>query len=266
MKLKVAIAQADCVLGNKEINIAKAFSLIEAASRKNADIILFPELFLTGYNLQERVAILAEPYGGKTILKIGRKAKKNRIRVIMGFPELNPLTGKIFNSVCMIDKIGKPSLCYRKTHLFGDEKKYFAAGNDFVVSEMMTFCFGMMICYDLYFPEVARILRLKGAQVLFVSSADWKPAESKMKAFVKSRAIENCAYTIVSNRVGVEEDFHFFGGSCIIDPEGTVVCQAGRTEELIFGEINVELIGRVRSQMHLIPDRRPDTYGSICGK
>ncbi|MFH1327707.1 MAG: carbon-nitrogen hydrolase family protein [Candidatus Bathyarchaeota archaeon] len=260
-KFKVAIAQVDCILDDKKANMNKASNLIKKASKNDVEIIIFPEVFLSGYALHERLPKLAERFNDKSEAEISLLAKENKIMIIMGFLEINT-QDKVFNSLLLMNKSGNLGECYRKTHLWPNELNYFEPGKELTVIPTEIGTLGLMISYDLYFPEVARALSLKGAKILFVSAADWMPHESYVRAFVRSRALENQAFLVYSNRVGKQENMNlnFFGESCIVDPKGNVITKAGRGEELMFGEIDLSTVEKVRAEVDFFKDRQPKLY------
>jgi predicted amidohydrolase len=150
--------------------------------------------------------------------------------------------------------------CHRKVHHYHTEKKYFAAGSCYPVFETETARIGILICYDFEFPETARILALKGADFIFVPLANSNQYETDQATYALSRALENHVFMVLCNRTGTG----YFGKSCIVDPAGKIIAQAGYGEELIYGELDTKLSRRARYHVDYFRDRRPDTYGLVA--
>ena len=156
---------------------------------------------------------------------------------------------------------------YRKTHLFvlppNDESSCYTPGSTFVNVPFGGFNFGLSICYDLRFPEVARALALQqGANVFLVSSAWPLPRVAHLRALAIARAIENQSYLVLANRTGMDAGVTCCGTSTIIDPSGAVLASAsGDGEELLVAEISAETIAEVRNKMPVFANRRTDLYG-----
>lgn len=123
--------------------------------------------------------------------------------------------------------------------------------------------FGMLICYDIYFPEAARILALKKARLILVSSADWKPLETVVRRFIPSRALENNLHIVYVNRAGVEGDYHYFGESCIANPKGDIICRLSDREGFLVKEIDVGETQPPELSTFCLENRRPDIYDPL---
>jgi len=262
MKLKLALVQTDCVLGDETSNLNKARNVIERAADYGAQLVVFPEMYLTGYALKEEMKKHAQPPHSSVLAKVDALATKYSIAIAMGFPELDRDSGRIYNSVYFIDRNGE-SRVQRKVHLVGAESKYFDPGESIEAFDTSLLTIGIMVCYDLYFPEVARVLALRDADIILVPSADWYPFDKMVAKLIPARAVENSVYLAYCNRVGVEDNFHFFGQSCIADPRGNILCESTDQNELLLGELDSTLSKRVRREMGFLRDRRPEVYGRI---
>lgn len=262
-KCKIALAQTDCLIGNKRANMEKASETLQQASRLKADIVLFPEMFLSGYFVGEKIQDLAEPLNGDYITKFCRIARENYTAVVFGFPELEKEASKIYNSMVFISKVGKILGCYRKTHLWPAERELFEIGWDLPVISTGFGNIGMLICYDIYFPEQARILALKNVKMILTSSADWKPFEKYVRILLSARALENNLNIIYVNRVGLEGDYEYFGESCIIDPEGETICRLSDKEELLVQEIDLDKTQPPELDTFCLENRRPEIYTEL---
>lgn len=145
--------------------------------RRGASLILFPEMFLTGYLIRDQLAQLAEPYpNGPALTVLGQKAKALSLGVVMGMPLANP-GGKPYNAVVMIDRDGTPAGFQAKTHFFGGEEKMFAPGTSLRAFDTSFGRMGILVCYDGEFPETARSLALDGAKLICMCAANMSPYE-----------------------------------------------------------------------------------------
>ena len=258
---RIAIVQDDCILGETSRNIEKASGLIKRAAEQNAGLVLFPEMYLTGYALGEKTHKLAEPVAGPVIDELAQMAKTSQICICMGFPELDPASRKIFNSLVCLSEQGKILTVYRKIQLFDEEKKYFNAGEEIKVVHTPLGRTGFLICYDLEFPELARMIALLDADVLLVATANMHPWCDQQDVYVKARAAENKIFLALSNRIGQEKDLVFCGSSAVVDPLGRILAGAGRQDPvLLIADIDLDSIAKARSSVNYLKDRRPEIY------
>lgn len=272
MKVKVACIQIRPVFCDKKQNVEKMCSFIDKTMKKYKDtqLIVFPELVTTGYECEEKIFDMAEyPYGDNSFsVKTMRAcAKKYGVHIIFGFAEKKNEEGlTVYNSQILIDNRGDILGTYQKVHLFDTEKKWFQPGDAYKVFDTEIGKIGLFICYDASFPEVARILALKGADIL-VNSTNWeKPADMDMDMMMSARAFDNTTYLLCCNRVGKEKKLDFFGHSRIVDPLGRVVKkQDDEIEDIIQAELDFEYMNQVRNNYYtMLKERRPDTYGLIA--
>ena len=260
MKFNIALAQTDCILGDERANLRKARDMVAQASSHGARLAIFPEMYLTGYALEEETTSHAQLPDSPWLSEVRALAMQNSIALAVGYPELDPRTQKVYNSVCLVDGDGAIRGTQRKIHLYGKEKKYFEAGESIETFDAPLASLGMMICYDLYFPENTRTLTLKNADLILVPSADWTPFDEFVDKFVPARAAENSVYIAYCNRVGDEKEFHFFGKSRLSDPRGNIVCQGTDREELLIAEVDPGLSSQVKAETGFLKDRRPQIY------
>lgn len=264
-QVKIALGQNDCELGNLSANLEKIERYIKEAAAKGANIICFPELGTTGYRqdlLGDKLWELAEPIQGPTTSRIGALAKKLGIYVILPMIEKGTMPGIVHNSVVLIDKSGLVQGVYRKNHAYSTEGHYFTAGNSYPVFETEFGKIGIMICYDMGFPETARILTLQGAEIIFVPSAWCQEDEDIWDINIPCRALENRVFLAAVNRVGQEgEELVMHGKSKIVDTRGKTLVEAARFhEDLIFATVDLDDLAAVRHQIPYLKDRKPHTY------
>jgi 5-aminopentanamidase len=258
--MRIAVVQTSPIFGEVKKNVAEALSLMETAA---ADLYILPELFNTGYNFvdEKEVRDGAEPAEGLTYHAMYEWAKGHSCYVTYGFAEQ---ANKIYNSALLVGPGGVLGL-YRKVHLFDRENIFFAPGDlGFPVFELPFGKVGIMICFDWMFPESARSLALKGAQLIA------HPANLVLPycpdAMV-TRCLENRVFTATADRVGEEQrggiDLKFIGTSEIVAPSGQILCKLGIREPAI-SVIDVDLALAKNKQAnkynHVFRGRRPDQY------
>lgn len=251
-RYKVCIAQTTSYKDGKEYNLQRAGEMIREAAANGAALIVFPEMYLTGYRASHMVHDLCEPADGPSSDVMAWYAADNNIFVAYGFPELrindNDGSPQTFNSVNLISNKGELIGTYAKTHLFGDEKINFTPGTekDFKVYDTELGKVGMLICYDLEFPEPARRLGARGADVIIAISANMGPYEDLHKHFATSRAMENCAFVVYCNYSGSDDRFTYVGRSGLYEPDGNIqTAHDARFEGLIYAELD---LGKTRPE------------------
>jgi len=264
MKFRVALAQTNPVLFDKEANLKIAEQYIRQASLTHVDFVVFPECHLSGYYLEDRVGEMAEPLRGVCMSRLAEMARMHNIAVMMGFVESNPSGGKPFDSLGVITRRGEMVGVYRKIHLYNQEKDWFTAGTGVRVFPTDYAPVGVLICYDVEFPEGPRILALRGAQWIVVSTATMLPNQHSYRVFQMARALENRLWIVSVNRVGNEGPFKFFGQSGVCDPTGQLVLQAGDGEGLFVVEIDLDAnISAKKADTDYLADRKPEAYGDL---
>ena len=246
--------------GEKEKNLSNALTILESLSDLDnlPDIVCFPELFTTGYDL-ENVKKYAESIPGETIKKI-ISISKNKFVVIGTILERE--NDKFYNCAFILSKKGKV-VKYRKTHLFAPmlETDYLTPGNNISVFKMIDFNnlkVGIAICYDLRFPELFRKIALQGAQIIFVPSEFPSPKRNIWKTLLHARAIENQLFVVGVNRVGKGKSDEFFGYSLISN--GDYIEHLGEDPEVKTFSIDLDSLQPIRKSLPLLKDRRPDLY------
>jgi len=238
------------------------------AAGRGAQLLICPEMFLTGYNIGAAAArALAEPADGPSAQVVMRIARKTGIAILYGYPELGP-EDRIYNAVQLIDRSGWSTASYRKTHLFGDiDREAFSAGA--ALPEVVTLDglkIGILICYDVEFPENVRSLALKGADLIVVPTALMQPFDIVAETLVPARAYENQVYLAYADRCGREGALDYCGLSCVIAPDGSDLARAGRGEALITADLDAARLTQSRQLNTHLADRRPDLYGALHTK
>ncbi|MET9432079.1 MULTISPECIES: carbon-nitrogen hydrolase family protein [unclassified Streptomyces] len=261
--LRTALLQSSGQPGDVAANLKVLDEAAARAAATGAGLLVAPEMFLTGYAIGDGVARLAEPADGEGADAIADIAVRHGVAVAYGYPERDG--EKVYNSAQLIGPDGTRLLSYRKTHLYGGfETDSFAPGDQPVVqTELGGLRVGLMICYDVEFPENVRAHALAGTDLLLVPTALMHPAEVVAESVVPVRAFENQLYIAYANRIGQEGDFEFVGLSALAGPDGTARARAGRAEELVTGDADPELLRASREANPYLRDRRPGLYTSL---
>ena len=264
-----------------EANTAKAVEMIGKAAGRGAKIICLPELFNSRYFCQEQneeLFGLAEKIPGDTTKKLSEAARNNKVVIIAGIFEKRA-EGVYNNSAVVIDSSGKIIGVYRKMHIPEDpadyhEKLYFAPGEKFISFKTEYGDIGVLICWDQWFPEAARITALKGAKIIFYPTAiGWSPDDSRdkkeiqlsaWKTIQRSHSIANGIFVAAVNRVGREGNIAFWGSSFVSGPFGEKIADAGNEgEEILIADCDMGLVESTRRGWPFLRDRRIDSYKEI---
>ncbi|NHN28603.1 carbon-nitrogen family hydrolase [Paenibacillus agricola] len=258
----IALLQMDIAIGEPDLNYAVLEGLLEQAIKAEAkpDVVMFPEMWNTGYAL-DRIHELADVDGERTHALLSSFAREHGVNVIGG--SIAEKKGdQIFNTIYVYNREGIKVAEYSKIHLFRlmEEEKYLQEGSHIGQFELDGIPCGMMICYDIRFPELSRKLALGGAQILFVP-AEWpNPRLHHWRTLLMARAIENQMFVMSCNRVGTSGTTEFFGHSMAIDPWGEIIAEGTEAEQIIRTQIDLELVQQVRSRIAVFEDRRPSLY------
>jgi predicted amidohydrolase len=230
------------------------------AARRGSDLVLFPELWSTGYDL-ENAAEYATPTDAGLFAQVAALAKTHQIAILGSCLSLLG-EGQFGNTAVYFDKNGRSLGEYSKLHLFRlmQEEQFLTAGPQPTLVETAWGQAGLTICYDLRFPELFRRYALAGAQLVFVP-AEWPhPRLKHWRTLLRARAIENQMFVVACNRVGSSKNTDFFGHSCILDPWGEVVLELGEGEMLGTAVIDIAQVDEVRAKIPVFEDRRPEIY------
>lgn len=267
-KFRAAVVQMKSSV-NKEQNLAYSLNLINEAVKNKAQLICFPE-FQMAYSPAEQkpeeLHKIAEKIDGNFISTLSSSAKRNKINVIATlyeFIDTNKQNHKVFDTAVIINELGKLESVYRKVHLydalgFKESKKLIAGSIIERPTRTSVGNIGLLICYDMRFPEISRILTVNGARILISPSA-WVAGFMKQEHWeimLKARAIENGVYVIAPNQLGNI----YCGRSMVIDPFGTVLVDMGNREGMDIMDIDNSRINTIRRRLPLLKNRRTDVY------
>ncbi len=264
--MKIGVMQMDCFVGNVETNISRILLYTEKAKKNGCEIIVFPEMIDTGYEMKV-IKKKASTWDDKPFYALIQAAINNKIHIICNISERE--NEKIYNSTAVINPKGKLLGKYRKIHLADypplNEASAITPGKSLEIVKINGLNLGLIICYDLRFPEMSRKLVLNGAHVLVLCSA-WPLLRLRhWNTLISARAIENQVYFIGANRVGIDGSVTYCGSSRIVDPYGVIVSSASENDEtLITGDILENTIKKVRKSMPVFKHRTELDKQRLC--
>nr|WP_240961513.1 carbon-nitrogen hydrolase family protein [Aneurinibacillus aneurinilyticus] len=257
--VQLSIAQIETKLHDKKFNLEKIEHFLCEAKQKNSDLVLFPELSLTGYSIGPWLREAAEARDGQSITYLKNLCKKWSINTLLSFPEI--YQQQYFISAAFISDNGEIEAVYRKTHLYDEEQVYFTPGHEIPVFNTKFGVIGMMSCFDLEFPEVARILSKKGADLILIPTSNMAPYTEHQRLYTQCRAMENEIPLALCNRIGVEGRHHFMGESVFVDAQGETHLLLSDQEEL--HTIPVLLMKGTDPKLNYILDNQPHLYKQL---
>ncbi|MDO5860970.1 carbon-nitrogen hydrolase family protein [Methanobrevibacter sp.] len=271
-KIKIALCQMN-VVDNKSENIKKANFMISQSIEKNADFIVLPEMFNCPYSNDKFIEYCEKEESSVTLLEISKLAQRNNVYILAGsIPEKED--DRLYNTSYLFDKTGKIIAKHRKMHLFDIDVKgkitfresdVLTAGNKFTIADTEFGKVGIGICYDIRFPELARIMAQEGALILFYPGAfNMTTGPAHWELLFKSRALDNQVYCVgVAPALNKDASYHSFGHSIITSPWGDIITEAREKEELIISEIDLSEIKKIREELPLLKNKREDLYEII---
>ncbi|MFF3965175.1 carbon-nitrogen hydrolase family protein [Streptomyces griseorubiginosus] len=261
--MRTALLQSSGRPGSVEGNLKVLDEAAASAAAAGAALLAAPEMFLTGYAIGDDIARLAEEADGEGADAVAEIAVRHGLAVAYGYPERSGDT--VFNSAQLISADGTRLANYRKTHLFGCfERDHFTPGEQPVAqAELGGLRVGLMICYDVEFPENVRAHALAGTDLLLVPTAQMHPFQFVAESLVPVRAWENQMYVAYVNRVGQEGEFDFVGLSVLAGPDGVARARAGRGADLVLADVDPAFLAASREANPYLEDRRPGLYGSL---
>jgi len=262
--LTVAVAQVALAPGDKECNLEIIADRARRAAQAGAQLVIFPELALTGYGLAAaRIAELAEPCDGPSGARIAAAARHSGIAICYGYPEHGG--DAVYNAAALVGADGALLANHRKTHLFGSgEREVFQLGERPVtLAPVAGTTVGVMICYEVEFPELARRVVLAGAELLAVptATASYGPQSRFSEMLIATRAIENNCFIAYSNHCGDDGRYRYMGKSIVAGPLTDIYALAGAGEELLVARLDKARLAEGEAKISYRRDRRPELYG-----
>ena len=274
-ELNIAVVQMAPELGKMEANIARMADWIRIiATAQPVDIIVFPELSVTGYEGGQRFAQMAQRVPGAASNILGQHASEFGVYVLVGMATKEKVESVIYNSAVLIGPDGAPAGEYRKLHLPAEERLVFRPGYRLAPVETEFGVIGILLGWDLVFPEVARNLVLDGAEVLLLPAA-WEARQAAIwRTLLVARAYENEVFLAAANRIGQEPSYTFGGESAILGPHGEMLGtiappeegEVGPTEGYVVARLDLDEIRRRREESQIISARQPAAYRAIVRK
>ena len=263
--VKAALAQIDASVGDKMKNLKKLEKAVGAAK---ADLFLAGELFLSGYMARDAFAQLAEPIDGPAVKTVQFIAQEYSTHVVFGMPEREESTKRLFNSSVLVAPDGKVA-SYRKVYLanFGpfEEGLYFGRGDGLTLAETKLGKIGLLICYDAFFPELAKAYALQGADLLAIISASPATSKSFFDRILPARAIENALPVLYANLVGTELNIVFQGGTQAIGPRGEDLGKAADfVESTVLSEVDLRDVKTARTFRPTLRDTRKEMWEPVA--
>ena len=255
--IKAAAIQFNVKQGDVDANLAYVREALHRVAGQGAQLVVLPEMWSSGFSYKNlNVLALRTAAIVEELLALSLELK---LVIVGSMPE--PNGDKVFNTVHVIDN-GKLAGIYRKMHLFSllGEDKAFSGGDQWLLAETTLGKIGVIICYDLRFPELSRRLALEGAVVICVPAQWPRPRQEHWRTLLRARAIENQLYVVSCNACGIVGKLDFFGMSMIIDPKGELIAEAGDEEREILGHLDLQALHDWRSQIPCFGDRRPELY------
>lgn len=264
--MRIAALQCPSLPTDVAGNLRRLERTASNAAQAGAALLVCPEMFLTGYNIgAAAVAQLAEAPDGASARAIAEIARRADIAIVYGYPE-RAADGAIFNAASCIAANGVRIGHYRKTHLFGelDRSMFAASSDDSPLMDLDGWRIGMLICYDLEFPENARRLALAGADLIVVPTANMLDYDIVATTLVPARAFENQCYVAYANHCGSEGNIVYGGLSSVVAPDGSMLARAGREEAVILADIEHASLAASRARFPYLGDRRPELYAALA--
>ena len=270
-EFKIALAQIQCKRADKAGNIKKIEQITTRARKQGAELVVFPELSLTGYVLRDEIYGLAEPIPGPATEAVAKIAQKANVYIVLGMPELcGKAEATIHNTAVLVGPeglVGKYQKMYLPTHSVFEEKRYFRPGYQAAAFDTRLGRIGLIICYDIFFPEVSRLVRLEGARLLVCISASPATRRAFFETLTVARAMENAAFLAYVNLVGIEDGLQFWGGSRLVGPNGRILVRAKYDDEdTVMGTVNYADIRPVETFVPTLRDLRPELFDKLKEK
>ena len=271
-QFKLALCQMK-VIDNKNSNIKKALKMIKIAAQNKSDLVILPEMFNCPYDNNKFREYAEEKENSETLKAIKEAANELDLYIVAGsIPELDG--DKLYNSSFIFNGNGEIIGSHRKMHLFDidivgkisfKESSTLSAGNQITVIDTELCKIGVAICYDIRFPELLRIMTLKGSELIVIPGAfNMTTGPAHWETLIRARAMDNQLYLAAASPARNEKlSYVAYGNSMVADPWGKVLARAGDKEEIIYADINLSKVKEVRAELPLLKNRREDIYSLL---
>ncbi len=267
--LKLSLCQMK-VVDDKEANISKAIEMIETSAKNNVDVVILPEMFNCPYDNSKFFEYAESVENGETIKAVSQAAKNFGVHVIAGsIAEIHEK--KLYNTCVVIDNNGNNIGSHRKLHLFDiniqgkiefRESDTLSPGNHVTVVDIGYCKIGIAICYDIRFPELSRLMALKGAQMIVVPAAfNMTTGPLHWELLMRARAVDNQVFVAaISPARNLSANYTAYGNSMLVDPFAEILARLGDEEDILYSEMDLSKLDKVRNELPLIKHRREDIY------
>ncbi|SOE71236.1 Predicted amidohydrolase [Burkholderia sp. OK233] len=255
--LQLELAQIPIVDGAAGVGGKNVQRVLQTIGQRAAetDLIVFPETTLSGFPTRDTIADVAEPIDGPSLTAVRNAAREARVAVAVGLAERDG--SRFFNTTVLVDERGEIALRYRKTHLWASDVGVFEPGDRYEVCSFKGLTVGLLVCYDIEFPETARAVASLGADLLIVTNGNMDPFGPVHRRAIVARAMENQMFAALVNRIGSGDDnLTFPGESALIDPLGDVVCDAGHEETVLRATLDPARLEGAREHYRYLHDAR----------
>ncbi len=264
--MRLAVVQVRDVPAEVPARTAHCLRTLQDCAGRGADLAVFPELYLGGYVLDPQLALKARQVP-HALPRLQAAVDELGVSAVLGLPYLRGES--ILNAVAVL-RPGQEPAVVGKTHLFQVEEQWFAAGHDFWTGSLAEWPSGVLVCYELGFPEISRVLALRGARLLLAPAAFGAAREHIWRTVTVARALENGCYLAAADTAGPGQRGAYLGLSRIVDPRGTVIAEAGDGDHLLVADLDPTLVDEVRAGdtggggHRYFRDRHPALYEDLC--
>lgn len=259
--MKLSCVQMNMAFAQPEENFRRAEALVRQAAEGKPDVIILPETWNTGFFPREDLASLCDRDCAQTRMVFGALAKELGVNLVAG-SVANARGGRVYNTACVFDRTGSLLCAYNKTHLFTPmgEQEYFTPGDHLCRFGLDGVPCGILICYDIRFPELTRTMALEGMDLLFVVSQWPAVRDAHLRTLTTARAIENQMFLACCNSCGTAGETIYGGRSVILDPWGKELASAGAQEQILTADCDLSVLHGIRTSINVFRDRRPELY------
>jgi predicted amidohydrolase len=267
-EITIALAQTKPVLNDVEENLRRMSAQIQSiCTSQPTSMIVFPELAVSGYECGLNFTRLADRVTGHVVSYLAGRAAEFSVYLVFGMPVKEKVESILYNAAVVIGPDGELLGDYRKLHLRGEERLAFRPGYRLPIFDTEFGPLGVMVGWDMAFPEVARSLTLDGADLL-VACAAWESANmDEWRAYTVARACENAVFLAAANRVGDEPSYNFGGESILVGPSGQVhTAMEAAIEGYAIATVDLDEIRHIREESQLLQCRQPAAYRSLVRK
>jgi predicted amidohydrolase len=264
-EVTIAVAQMSPILNQVEQNLTTMCKMVEdVCLQRKVDIIVFPELCTTGYECGVRFADLAERVPGHAVNALSKRAAEYGTHIVFGLAEKQKVESVIYSAAVLVDPDGEVLAGYQKVHLKGEQRLTFRPGFKYATAETRFGMVGLLVGWDLAFPEATRCLALEGAELICVCGSWENPQANEWRSYCFARAYENAAFVAACNRVGEEPTYSFFGESLIVGPRGTVHARlADEQPGIALATIDLDQARHYQEETQLLQARQPRSYREV---